>query len=348
MYDKSALITWSLSQINATDAVSPEDVAWCATIAKRREPKQDGLLQLGPLITACVAYNAKKTMLTPYDDYVEQEKLAAIVFALKATVYRQRRVLIACPQRKQHLPDGQNPPNLGGLVAPQAVRVEADACYGLDHIESRNYFVRKAIASNVYSHVLFVDEDMLLPLNALTYLLSLNLSSVGLNYVKKTPILESIATEIVADTRDIWRNESVSAEDPTDLTPRPVNCLGLGALLVDVDVFRRIPEPWFKFEFETNPDGTKGRIMLGEDSHFCRQMFLSGIKTYIIPGMVAPHCDFKTGGFFGPRWLCDPLTRTIRPEHVANYTHFDVDPKTLWEPDNSDVFDHLAPKKAVA
>jgi len=141
------------------------------------------------------------------------------------------------------LPDGSNPPNLGGIIAPQSLRVEADQCFGLDHIEARNYFVRKAIASNIYSHVFFVDEDQLLPLNALSYLLSLNLEAVGLNYVKKNPMLESIATAVEPDSRDVFENNTVGCDDPEDLTPWHVNCLGLGALLVDVDVFRKVPEP---------------------------------------------------------------------------------------------------------
>lgn len=345
MIDRVELVKSVLSEINKTNCVTPDDLAWCATVLKRREPQQDGLLQLQPLIIACYEYNAQPFQ-NAYDDYMRQLRVANSMQVVKNFYYRQRRVLVACPQRKQHLPDGSNPPNLGGIIAPQAIRCEADQCFGLDHVESRNYFVEKAIATNVYSHILFVDEDQLLPLNALTYLLSLNLESVGLNYVKKNPMLEGIATEVVKDSRDVYCNVSVSADDPTDLTPRHVNCLGLGALLVDVDVFRRVERPWFAFQHEKNPDGSQGRLMLGEDSHFCRAMLLKGIKTYIIPGMVTPHCNFQTGEFYGPEWLCDSITRTIRPHLVQNYCHFMVDPKTLWEPyDNGDHLGHMDPAK---
>ncbi len=309
----------------------------------RREPQQDGLIQLQPLIEAAYEYNST-TPNNPYHEYHRQRKIAAALTVVKNFVYRQRRVLIACPQRKQHLPDGSNPPNLTGIIAPQAIRCEADQCFGLDHVESRNYFVRKALQSNVYSHVLFVDEDQLLPLNALSFLLNLNLESVGLNYVKKNPMLESIATAVEPDSRDIFENHTVSCEDPNDLAPKHVNCLGLGALLVDVEVFRKIPEPWFAFQHEPMPDGSKGRLMLGEDSHFCRAMMLHGIKTYIIPGMVAPHCDFKTGDFYGPTWLIDPATRKFRDGQAQLYTSFAVDPKKLYEPyDNSDVLGKVDP-----
>lgn len=347
MYDKAELFRLVLSEINATDALSDDDIAWISTVIQRPEPQQDGLIQCAPIINACAEYNKVKATLTPFQDYCEQKKLAHVLFTLRSMYYRQRRILVACPQRKQHMPDGSNPPNLGGIIAPQAVRVEADQCFGLDHVEARNYFVRKCLAGNVYSHILFVDEDQLLPLNALSYLSSLNLDAVGLNYVKKNPMLESISTETIPDSRDVYCNQSVSAEDPTDLTPRVVNCLGLGALLVDVEVFRRVPEPWFRFQMEPTQDGSPGRLMLGEDSHFCRAMLLAGIKTYIIPGMVAPHCDFKTGKFYGPTWLCDPATRTIRPEHVEHYTHFLMDPKKLYEEyDNSDIFGRGKPQAA--
>jgi len=350
MYDRVELCRQVLREINATGAVSPDDIRWCSTILQRREPKQDGLQQLKPVIEACFEYNRKKranAFVDAYDDYQAQWHIQAVLTLCKNYFYRQLRVVVACPQRVQHLPDGSQPPNLGGIIAAQTIRAESDQCFGLDHIEARNYFAEKALASNVYSHVFFLDEDTLIPLRAIDYLLSLELEAVGLNYVKKTPILESIATRLEPSNRDVWRNQSVSADDPTNLTPQHVNCLGLGALLVDVETLRKTPKPWFKFTHETNPDGSQGRLMLGEDSHFCRQMLLSGIKTHIIPGMVAIHCDFKTGGYYGPEWLCDPVTRTIRPEHVQHYTHFTVDPKKLYEQyDNSDIFGRGRPKAA--
>lgn len=337
MIDKNYLAKQILSEISKTGLISAQDIAWCATILKRREPQQDGFLQLQPLIRAVYEYNAKDHP-NDYEKYCHEAHVHNALTVVKNFFYRQPRVLIACPQRRQHLPDGSAPPNINGIIAPQPIQAQADQCFGLDHVESRNYFVRKAIESKVYSHILFVDEDQLLPLNCIMYLLNLNLESVGLNYVKKNPMLESVATELVSDSRDIWRNQSVSAEDPNDLTPRHVNCLGLGALMVDVDVFRRVPEPWFAFQTEKLPDGRQGRLMLGEDSHFCRAMMLNGIKTYIIPGMVAPHCDLRTGDMYGPKWLIDPETRKFRPGMAQHYTTFSVDPKSLYEEyDNSDI-----------
>lgn len=335
--DKKELTKKVLKELSKTNCIDKDDLKWCLLILSRKEPQQDGFVQLQPVINAAYEYNSKPS-INEYDDYLRQLHIAKALTVVKNFYYRQPRVLIACPQRQQHLPNGSAPPNITGIIAPQPIRAEADQCFGLDHVESRNYFVKKAIKSNIYSHILFVDEDQLLPLNCIMYLLNLNLESVGLNYVKKNPMLESIATEIVADSRDVWRNQSVSAEDPNDLTPRMVNCLGLGALMVDVEVFRKVPEPWFAFQTEKLPDGSNGRLMLGEDSHFCRAMMLKGINTYIIPGMVAPHCDFKTGEMYGPTWLIDPVTRKFRDGMAQHYTHFSVDPKSLYvEYDNSDI-----------
>lgn len=345
--DRKHTIKCVLSEINKTQCVTSQDLAWCATILNRREPQQDGLLQLQPLVQECYEYNASKSP-NEYVDYLRQVKIANALNVVKNFYYRQPRILIACPQRRQHLPDGSDPPNITGIIAPQPVRAEADQCFGLDHVESRNFFVRKALQTNVYSHILFVDEDQLLPLNCIMFLINLNLQSVGLNYVKKNPMLESIATAIEPDSRDVWRNQSISAEDPKDLVPRHVNCLGLGALLVDVEVFRKVPGPWFAFQTEKLSNGSSGRLMLGEDSHFCRAMLLQGIKTYIIPGMVAPHCDLKTGDMYGPTWLIDPKTKKFIGGQEVNYTRFAVDPKTLYEEfDNGNILGRGRPAKAA-
>ena len=349
MVDKATTVLSVLSELNKTQVFTPDEIAWCASILNRREPQMDGLIQLQPLIEQTLRHNLNPPQ-GDYPRYLAHAKLRDVMNASQNMLYKQRRVLVACPQRKQHLPDGSPPPNLAGMVAPQAIRVESDQCFGLDHCESRNYFVERALHSGEYSHVLFMDEDTLLPLNALSHLLSLNLQSVGLNYCKKNPLKESIATEIRPDSRDIIQNFSVPCDDPTDLAPRQVNCLGLGALLVDVEAFRKLQKPYFAFQTETLPNGQPkpaGRIMLGEDSYFCRNLLANGIKTYILPGMVAPHCDFETGDYYGPEWLIDPATMRIRPELAKNYTHFSVDPKKLYHPyDHSPIFGKMDPQTA--
>lgn len=347
--NKAATVHSVLSEINKTQAFSADEIAWCASILNRREPQMDGLLQLQPLIEQALRHNLNPPT-EPYARYLADKRLRDTINASQNILYKQRRVLIACPQRKQHLPDGAPPPNLAGMIAPQAVRVESDQCFGLDHCESRTYFVDRAVADGSLSHILFMDEDTLLPLNALTHLLSLNLQAVGLNYCKKDALGESIATEIRPDSRDIMQNFSVPCNDPTDLEPRQVNCLGLGALLVDVDAFRKLQKPYFAFQRETLPNGQPkpgGRIMLGEDSYFCRNLLANGIRTYILPGMVAPHCDFQTGDYYGPEWLIDPKTKRIRPELQKNYTHFSVDPKKLYHPyDHTPIFGRMDPETA--
>ncbi len=216
--------------------------------------------------------------------------------------------------------------------------------------------MEQAIARGDITSILFVDDDVLLPLDALGYLASLKLPIVGCSYVKKNAMPahgtlaggENTATETIATGgEDIFNNAVVSCEDPKDRTPRRVNCLGLGAVLVDVDVFRKLPEPYFKF-IKDPRDPTK--VATGEDSYFVRHAATAlGVPSYIVPGLVGIHCDFKQskeqgrGVYYGPSWLVSP-DHTIKPEFVDRYTHFTMKPGDLFVEGNCDnVFGNFNP-----
>lgn len=195
--------------------------------------------------------------------------------------------------------------------------------------------------------------DVLLPLNAIAILSAANLDVISLSYHKKNELCESTTTEIKPDSRDIFNNFMVDAENQNDLTPRPVNCIPAGAVMMNVEALKRIKKPYFKFETEDLGQGRKGdRIILGEDSYFTRKALTSGIKSYIIPGISALHCDFKKsaelgrGYYYGPSWLVT-ADHQIQPDQVAKYCHFTQPFKKLYEAeqyDNSNVFGNLNPK----
>lgn len=343
MLNKSDLIKAMLASVKATDSFSPSDLAWVELIL-RRDDGQNGIEQLKPFIVRCEEFLDKQESLLQKSKEngrdptvrIELEKtvLHQALFAAKSLYYKQKKILVAVAQRKRH--PLHVAPNLGGFIAPQAYRVEIETVYGKGYAESREYLTNKAIETNC-THILFVDDDILLPLNALERLISANEMFVAANYYKRNPLLESVVTAPGEDKLFNTHNMIVEAKQG-DYTPVPVNAAGLGAALINVDLFKMMPKPWFEFVWETLPNGQKGRLLIGEDSHFLQKMLMGGLYPKVIPGLCALHVDFASGKHYGPEWLVDSTKRKIRPEFEDKYCKFSCDTKELVCEDIDTVF----------
>lgn len=334
MINKDQLVTVAVSIIKSTGAVSDEDVAWCHSIISRVDG-QDGIDQITPIVLACEEYNKDKGKLTVWQDYLRQKEIAHRVHTCKVLFYKQKRVMIAVPQRKKH--PRSDVPNLGNFLIPQHFRGDIISCYGLGYAESRQYFVDRALAEGVYTHIMFIDDDILLPIDAIGRLVDSNYAYVGANYVKRNALLESTATTIVRDKNLVFANALVEPKQ-NDFTALKAGCLGLGATLISTDVFKRLPKPHFHFVWEKDTQGNHKRLLIGEDSALCQDSLMAGFEPMVIPGLVPLHVDFKTGAHYGPEWLVDPATRRLRKEYEQFYCKFMVDPKELAAPDIDDTF----------
>lgn len=323
-----------LGILKESNVLSEEDLRWCDDIIHRTDG-QSGIEQLIPLVSTADEYNKVKGKLTLWEDYLKQKDIAHRLYTVKALFYKQKRILVAVPQRKKH--PKVDVPNLGGFLCPQNFRADVLPVFGLGYAESRQYFVDKALAEGVYSHILFIDDDILLPIDAIGKLVNANEDIIGCNYVKRNPLLESVATRIESDPTTIFNNYMVEPKQDSN-NVIDCNCLGLGGTLISMNAFQKVPKPHFFFRWEFNPDGSRKRLLVGEDSNFCQMAMMNGIKPKIIPGLVPLHVDFKTGQHYGPTWLVDPATRRVRKEFEPYYCNFSVDPRELAAPDNDDTF----------
>ena len=95
-----------------------------------------------------------------------------------------------------------------------------------------------------------------------------------------------------------------------------VIAFGAGVTLYDVNVFRRMPKPWF---FST---GT------GEDFLFCMRCHENGIRTYVDTSIKVEHL------MKAPRWSSEEFYEEARVSDVAAYDKMKADHaynKALWE-----------------
>lgn len=142
--------------------------------------------------------------------------------------------------------------------------------------ECRNRIVKDALSLGC-EYLFFVDDDLVVDPGALMKLYQHKKDVVGFWYPKKVPIVES-ATII----RDGESKMGV-----------PVDSKGLieidwtltaGGTLYNMDVFRKLPYPWFL----TTEHGT-------EDTYFCARAREAGIKIYLDCDIKAKHVDKGTG-----------------------------------------------------
>lgn len=344
MITKEKLFQSALETVRQTGALEPVDIAWAEMILNRNDG-QNGFDQLRPFFAQCqdflekrdeIIENSKKTGRDPsFKIHLLEQDLKNGLFCVKSLYYRQKKIQISVAQRKRH--PAHAIPNIGNFIASQKYRCEVNTVFGLGYAESRASLVRDALKNNC-THIFIIDDDILIPLNALDFMLSQCEPIIFGNYTKRNVTLEGVGTTVSPDPYSIFHNTIVEPKQG-DFSLVPVNAAGLGFALIDLDVFRKMPEPWFEFVHEILPNGQKGKLLTGEDSRFIQKAISQlNIIPKMVPGLCAVHVDLKTGQHFGPTWLVDEQKRVIRPEFEQYYTKFVCPPSECFAPDNDTVF----------
>lgn len=165
--------------------------------------------------------------------------------------------------------------------------------------EMRNGIVKEAQRIGC-THLLMMDTDMLYHPDTIYRLLSHNLPVVGaLCYRRKPPFDPLMYKGQPGDYHSIDEWE-------TDLVE--VDATGTGCLMFDMDIFKRMPEPWFKIR--QNPDGSP----IGEDIGFCHDLRSAGYKIYVDTAIPAAHLTTMQVTDETYRWYKAVAARNYRAE----------------------------------
>lgn len=332
-----------LALVAATKFLSEQELGWVEQTLTRPEFKYDGFAILKELFDACQAYVTSRDTLALYQVHHAKRTIRGILHARQIVAYKQRNVLVAVPQRIQH--PKHSVPCLNGFYPGQNIHARVHSVFGADYAEARNSLVTAALSDDAVTHVLFVDDDVLMPRNGLQQLLSYHLPIVSGTYCKKNPQLETGVTAIGQDQEYIVSQQCVPYKHG-DMEPIVVSCTGGGFILIDVEVFQQLGEKPYEFIIDQTPQGN--RVRIGEDSLFCQKAAAKGIKTAVVPGLCGLHVDFTKGGrgfdveTYGPVELVDPVTRRLREEFRDQYLSFPddngFDVRQLVAPDKIDFF----------
>lgn len=128
----------------------------------------------------------------------------------------------------------------------------------------RNSLVRRALANDDTSHVLFVDDDQMFPADMLHTLLSRNVDIIGANVVRKEANPRTNARKL--ESNDCaWTTPSSAGIEEVDY-------VGTGVMLISRKALETVGEPQFFYDIKNN---------VGEDVNFCFSARKKGLKVYI-------------------------------------------------------------------
>lgn len=144
----------------------------------------------------------------------------------------------------------------------------------------RNDIVEKALSLNA-TKLIMMDTDMLYHPKTIPRLLSHNLPIVGALCFRRYPPFDSIMLRIETDGT---RTGYVSVDDWEEGALVEVDATGAGCLMFDMDVFRNMPRPWFRFQ----KDPLTGSV-IGEDIGFCQDLKQAGYRIFVDTTVPSDH-----------------------------------------------------------
>ena len=107
------------------------------------------------------------------------------------------------------------------------------------------------------THLLFLDSDMYFEKDAILRLIKRKKDIIGANYYRRT--LPLIDTVIAPKKKGLTTCDSI----------------GTGFMLINLNVFKKLSEPWFFWETNSNGD-----MVMSEDFWFCRKARKAGYKIW--------------------------------------------------------------------
>jgi len=135
---------------------------------------------------------------------------------------------------------------------------------------AREFLAQRALNEGA-DMLLLLDSDMTFPKDTFHRLMAHGVDFVACNYVQR--VIPSIPNAVNLDMKACYTlPESTGIEQ--------VNSVGLGVALINANVFKDLPQPWFD-TYWYQKDGKKEYSMIGEDVFFCRKVTHGGYKVLI-------------------------------------------------------------------
>jgi glycosyltransferase involved in cell wall biosynthesis len=157
------------------------------------------------------------------------------------------------------------------------------ATRGYTVAENRNYCVIQA-QKNGSDYILFIDDDMTLPPETLDILLSHKKDIVGVNSYSR--ILPLAPTTGLINEKGEYKHPDKYPEWEMRIPDELFEAyfVGCGVCLIDMKVFKKVKNPFFKFTYKKS-----GLVKGGEDGNFCDRARKLGFKVFCDPNISIGH-----------------------------------------------------------
>jgi hypothetical protein len=163
--------------------------------------------------------------------------------------------------------------NLIGYSAATIVQEGVDLslkCYYATYVGvGREDLTHEVLHDPSITHLLWLDDDMGFPKDALIQLLHRREPIVGANYPARLAPHWPTAVRRVYPADRCWPT-------PGQTGIEPVESLGFGCVLIQRQVFEKVPRPWF--DLERHPQTLE---VAGEDTGFCARAIDAGFQPMV-------------------------------------------------------------------
>ena len=189
------------------------------------------------------------------------------------------KILIAVPTFENIKPECFK--SIYGLTNPKDFNLYFDYVKGYDCARARNEIAKLSLNYN-FDYVLMIDSDVKVPKDTLIKLLECEADiALGWYYKKRAVNDQTVIFNFGKDYTDenmIYGKTLLEAIDPFDIKGG-----GLGIALVNVNVFRKMDYPYFRYVIYDDD------TVLSEDLYFCTEARKNGINIKCNPNVKANH-----------------------------------------------------------
>lgn len=137
-------------------------------------------------------------------------------------------------------------------------------------MKQRQLLAQTAVNDPSFTHILWLDTDMRFPKDTLLRLLKHDVPVVCAAYTERKPPFKPTAFVNIQD----FSERAWSTPETTGL--RQIAAAGFGCVLTEIEVFKKMPKPWFNVGWYA-----KTETYIGEDIYFFLQLNGLGIPLWL-------------------------------------------------------------------
>lgn len=218
--------------------------------------------------------------------------------AAKYISRKTKKILIGAPHRTNKC---GNVTNFNSLQVPAGWSCKIEEPFGYPVAEAQNIIVQRAIDEG-FEYIFFVEDDNLIPRNALVTLMKHQAEVVGGMYYRKYLPLETAGMHYDKDGCPTSIDYKIGDIIHDTLV------LPMGCTLIKTEVFEKMEKPWFK-SIEVN-----NRPVITSDTYISQKIRDLGFDVITDTNIQSLHIDKNKGVFYGHPNIVDYEKNEITPE----------------------------------